>query len=316
MSVQTMALVIDHSRASGSELITLMMIANHCGRDHKNAWPSYVKLAKDCRLDVRTVKRCVRNLELLGELIVERGAGPHGTNLYRVTIAGGDILPPPHPGEDENLSESTQTDSDSVSEALENLCTGGDRMPPPSVDNSENLPPTGSDTAPPGVAYCHGGGDTGVTGGVTRVSPKPSFNRPKDQIERAVDKTSVDNSEPILRQGEDPLLALGVMTQLLIAAGCESRWMTTPKAREAMKDMLEWGVTRDEVQEAVRRSIATTSKNGETFTVWYVRKVVQRLIAERDLPPGVSAIGGDHATRKRSGNSGAAVLGDWLEEGE
>lgn len=88
MSVEAITAVLHHSQATGRAKLVLIGIANHLG-DH-GAWPSIDTLAKYSNASTRSVKRDIRELIELGELLVESQAAPVGgqyrTNLYRILV--------------------------------------------------------------------------------------------------------------------------------------------------------------------------------------------------------------------------------------
>ncbi len=73
MSVETMALVLNHSRAVGTDKVVLLGIANHDGDG--GAWPSIATLARYANVSERSVQRSIDHLVELGELRVERQSG-------------------------------------------------------------------------------------------------------------------------------------------------------------------------------------------------------------------------------------------------
>lgn len=73
MSVETLALVLHHSRATGTDKLVLIGIANHDGDG--GAWPSVSTLAKYANVQPRAVQKSIRKLEQLGEVVVHRNAG-------------------------------------------------------------------------------------------------------------------------------------------------------------------------------------------------------------------------------------------------
>lgn len=92
MSVETLALVLHHSRAKGTDKLILVGIANHDGDG--GAWPAVKTLARYAHVDESTVRRSLRRLESLGELLTHTQAGgPSGIpewqrpNRYEVLIA-------------------------------------------------------------------------------------------------------------------------------------------------------------------------------------------------------------------------------------
>ena len=82
MSVQAMSWVIEKSGQKGSNLLVLLMIANHAHTDGTGAYPSVATLAAESRLTERGVQYILAKLESSSELVIERDAGPRGTHLY------------------------------------------------------------------------------------------------------------------------------------------------------------------------------------------------------------------------------------------
>lgn len=75
MSVESLAIVLHHSRATGTAKLVLIGIANHDGDG--GAWPTVDTLARYANCDKRSVQRALDRLEKLGE-------------LHRIFQAGGD----------------------------------------------------------------------------------------------------------------------------------------------------------------------------------------------------------------------------------
>lgn len=145
-----MAHVLHHSRASGTPKVVLLGIANHDGDG--GAWPSIDTLARYANVDRRSVKRAIRALEALGEVVVYANDGGHrGTpndrrpNRYEITVP---IRATPD--------------------------ARGDARVTPSRGDAGDV---------------HGGtpvsarGDAGVHHGVTPTSPEPSMNLPEPSEE-------------------------------------------------------------------------------------------------------------------------------------
>jgi hypothetical protein len=84
ISVQAMSWVIDESEHSLGSLIVLLMIANHAKSDGTDAWPSIRTIARESRLSESQTHRCIRKLQRSGELGIDVGQGPRGTNLYHL----------------------------------------------------------------------------------------------------------------------------------------------------------------------------------------------------------------------------------------
>ncbi len=66
MSVESLAIAFNHSRARGTARMVLLGIANHDGDG--GAWPAIATLAKYAGVDVRNARRAVVKLEELGEI--------------------------------------------------------------------------------------------------------------------------------------------------------------------------------------------------------------------------------------------------------
>lgn len=88
MSVQAMTWVLDHSTATLASRLVLLSIANHCGADGTDAWPSQRTIAREAHVSVATVRRCTEDLIERGELFMEVHGGVQGrggtTNYYEM----------------------------------------------------------------------------------------------------------------------------------------------------------------------------------------------------------------------------------------
>jgi len=91
VSIESMAVVLHHSKAGGTDKLVLLGIANHDGDG--GAWPSVATLARYANVEPRQVKRSISRLVELGEVERERQAGgtrnmPDYTrpNLYQVKV--------------------------------------------------------------------------------------------------------------------------------------------------------------------------------------------------------------------------------------
>ncbi len=91
MSIEAVATVLNHSRATGRAKLVLIGIANHLG--DQGAWPSISTLARYANASERSVKRDIQELMELGELRVDLQSAPmnsqYKTNLYWITIQSG-----------------------------------------------------------------------------------------------------------------------------------------------------------------------------------------------------------------------------------
>jgi hypothetical protein len=93
MSVKVMGLVWERSRASGSDLLVLLAIADNAHDDGAGAWPSIDTLAFKTRLSRRNVQYVLKHLEALGELSVERGRGRKHVNSYAINVQALHLYP-------------------------------------------------------------------------------------------------------------------------------------------------------------------------------------------------------------------------------
>jgi hypothetical protein len=78
--------VLESSGSRGAARLVLIAIADRATDDGRGAFLSNVQLQRDAAVDERTVRRALRELERLGELVVE-GRARNGANAYRVQLA-------------------------------------------------------------------------------------------------------------------------------------------------------------------------------------------------------------------------------------
>ena len=90
MSVEAMAIVLNHSRARGATKLVLIGIANHINPDNDGAWPSRERLAAYSNVSLRSVTSAIAELVELGEIHVEQAAGvspsQYKPNRYWLTL--------------------------------------------------------------------------------------------------------------------------------------------------------------------------------------------------------------------------------------
>ena len=91
MSIESIAACLHHSRASGSDKLVLLGIANHEGDG--GAWPSITTLAKYANISERSVQTCIRKLINIGEIVchVNKGGnadtrGDRRPNRYEILV--------------------------------------------------------------------------------------------------------------------------------------------------------------------------------------------------------------------------------------
>jgi hypothetical protein len=83
MSIEALSMVLNHSKATGSQKVIMLGIANHLGPDAvEGAWPSQRRLAEYANMTERGVQKCIDKLVAIGELRVEVSAG-HSRNQYK-----------------------------------------------------------------------------------------------------------------------------------------------------------------------------------------------------------------------------------------
>lgn len=165
MSVETLAIVLHHSKAKSTDKLVLIGIANHAGDG--GAWPSIATLARYANVSERTVQRAVDALARLGELHVERQAG--GTpgmkdwqrpNRYDVTLS----CPP---GCDRSVSHRVK----------------------PLASAPAQLWIEGVTPVSPGDTHVTGGVTPTSPGGVTPTSPEPSIEPTSNHNDPAASTT-------------------------------------------------------------------------------------------------------------------------------
>lgn len=90
MSVEALAIALNHSKARGAAKVVLLGIANHINPDNDGAWPSQARLANYANISERAVRSAIDALVYLGEIRVEVGAGQslsqYKPNRYWLTL--------------------------------------------------------------------------------------------------------------------------------------------------------------------------------------------------------------------------------------
>lgn len=144
MSIEAVALVLNHSKASGTAKLVLIGIANHDGDG--GSWPSIATLARYANTTERSVQRAIAQLVLLGEVVVHENAG--GTSETR-----GGYRPNRYDIHIQPVDKPVGNPDRGVTETS------------PLTDR--------------GVTPVTPRGDASVARGVTPVSPEPSLNHPE-----------------------------------------------------------------------------------------------------------------------------------------
>lgn len=83
MSIVVVNEVLDSSRSKGSARVLMIVLAEQAGEDGL-CWPGLTRLARRVNTTERNIQLITRDLEDMGELIVDYGSGRGNTNLYRV----------------------------------------------------------------------------------------------------------------------------------------------------------------------------------------------------------------------------------------
>ena len=91
MSIEAIAIALNHSRAKGTAKLVLIGIANHLGPDaHEGAWPSQQRLANYANVSDRAVRNALEELVQLGEIRYETAQGiskdQYKPNRYWLTL--------------------------------------------------------------------------------------------------------------------------------------------------------------------------------------------------------------------------------------
>lgn len=77
-----MSWVLNESEATLGSRLVLLSIANHADAKGMNSWPAIPTIAQEARVSERQAQRCIKTLEDLGELKVERGGGYAGSHRF------------------------------------------------------------------------------------------------------------------------------------------------------------------------------------------------------------------------------------------
>jgi hypothetical protein len=85
VSVRTTATVWDYSQQSGPHLLLMLAIADFSD-DEGRSFPAVATLAQKCRMKPRNAQTLLAALKASGELEVNEGEGPRGTNLFRIRL--------------------------------------------------------------------------------------------------------------------------------------------------------------------------------------------------------------------------------------
>jgi hypothetical protein len=113
MSVQALGWVLENSAARLGARLVLIALANHAHDDGSNAYMSQATIAREARLTVRQVRRCLNELETSGE-IIRSGKTEHGVVKWQLRMSDRTECPPGHsrPSDRTNRAKSVHEMSD------------------------------------------------------------------------------------------------------------------------------------------------------------------------------------------------------------
>lgn len=151
MSLESLAVVLHHAKARGTDKLVLVGIANHDGDG--GAWPSVATLARYANVEERNVQRALKRLEKAGEVRIHvQAGGPSGVPEWR------------RPNRYEVLVECPVT-----------CDRTRNHRPRPLPTAPADLWMEGVAPASPGGASVTGGVAPASPGGVAPASPEPSL---------------------------------------------------------------------------------------------------------------------------------------------
>lgn len=89
MSIKLMSYVWEHANAKGADLLLLLALAD-MANDDGDSWPSVATLAKRTRLDIRRVRRMLKQLEMDGIITRKHRFNGSGftSTLYKISPSG------------------------------------------------------------------------------------------------------------------------------------------------------------------------------------------------------------------------------------
>ena len=149
MCIETVNLVLNHSRAVGSRRVLLLVIAFRewaapGSRFHGWCSRSLEELSRETNISKNHLSNYLKDLEEAGEIVVRRGEGDRGRNLYRVVVGRSEMGPPSLvPGGDNPV---TPPDTPLEPQGGPNLDTKGVQGGHPIKEEKKNKTPEDSTT--------------------------------------------------------------------------------------------------------------------------------------------------------------------------
>jgi hypothetical protein len=156
LSVKITTWVFEHSKASGGDLLVLLILADHADDESWECWPSIERIAALARMSERGIRYCLKNLETLGEVIVKRPYRTQG-NIYRITLDSNHVVP---------VKSGRRPSEDPVSYDRQSLPVDDRQSLPLTVDSDRQSLPVGPEA--------HFRSDRKPTSG--RLKEEPSLN--------------------------------------------------------------------------------------------------------------------------------------------
>jgi hypothetical protein len=144
MSVKAMAWAWECG-ATGSDLLTLLAVADCANHDGTNAYPRVAELERKTGLSERTVRSCLQRLRRAGLIDWEQGERKHGhqaPNVYRLTMGEGAITAPCQPA-----TIAPCEGADSAAPGCNSRHVQG-ATAAPSIEDEPSIEPSGNRRAP------------------------------------------------------------------------------------------------------------------------------------------------------------------------
>ena len=244
MSIRVMSRVWEESSHSGAHLLMLLAVADFAD-DQGRAYPSVATLAQKCRVKARAANYTIRDLKNNGELDIKLGAGPRGTNMYRILLdrlgAAGERHDPPHP--DAALQAVAPLQVTAPLHAIAPLQQGAPLQKPAALQPGANTPAPGC--MPP----------------LQQGADKPSLNHQDPLEERYTHVDSLDVSYPQADGGAHPKAARKrqaasqfVTCEQLVAEGVQQThakdWLAIRAAKRSPLTATAWEATKVEAAKA------------------------------------------------------------------
>lgn len=188
--------MLEHSVSEGAARLVLISIANHDGEG--GSWPSIATIARESRKSESTVRRAIKDLVDLGELVVHlNDGGTHKTradrrpNRYELTIDPGNDGVSPVTGRDPGRG--VICDSPSESDGVSSTTPRGVTAVTPEPSLTTHNPPTpstavGCSAHPGGTPNCRSCGTTPRQLDAKAVTVAAERRRQADLEAAAVDR--------------------------------------------------------------------------------------------------------------------------------